>query len=177
MNFSLSETIEILDRTPSVLDALLRGSSPTWHRSDEGPDTWSPFDVVGHLIHADETNWIPRAQLILEHKDARSFDPFDRFGQFKKYADRTLENLLDRFASVRRMNLRTLKEWQLTEEHLKLPGHHPALGPVSLQQLLATWAVHDLGHIGQITRTMAGRYGEDVGPWRTYLSILRPKSV
>lgn len=172
MSFDLTETLDLLERTPAVLGALLRGSSPAWHGIDEGPETWSAFEVVGHLIHAEETDWLPRARIVLEHGSSRPFDPFDRFAQKDLYSDWTLEELLERFAELRRESLEIVRGWQLSAEQLALPGLHPALGPVELRQLLATWAVHDLNHLGQISRVMAKRYSEAVGPWREYLSIL-----
>lgn len=168
----LGEAIQILERTPAVLDRLLRGTNPAWHRADEGPETWSAFDVVGHLIHGEETDWIPRARIILEHGEERSFEPFDRFAQLTRFADGTLGGLLDRFGELRQSNLEILGSWRLTNEQLALRGRHPELGAVTLGQLLATWAVHDLNHLGQISRVMAGRYAEEVGAWRAYLSIL-----
>lgn len=171
-DFELSETFKILERTPAVLDALLRDTSPAWHRRDEGPETWSAFEVVGHLIHGEETDWVPRARIILEHGVARPFEPFDRFAQATRFEDWTLDQLLDRFAELRRENLALVRSWRLTEEQLGLPGSHPALGPVTLRQLLATWAVHDLNHFGQICRVLAKRYTDEVGPWKAYLSIL-----
>lgn len=172
MSFDLSETLDILERTPAVLDALLRGTSASWHAIDEGPDTWSAFDVVGHLIHGEETDWVPRARIILEHGEARPFEPFDRFAQFDRFAGWPLDRLLDRFAELRRENLETVRDWRLTEARLALPGRHPALGPVSLRQLLATWAVHDLNHLAQISRVLAKRYTDEVGAWREFLRIL-----
>jgi hypothetical protein len=172
MSFDLPETLDILGRTPAVVGALLRGTSDSWHARNEGPGTWSAFDVVGHLIHGEETDWVPRARIILEHGEARPFEPFDRFAQLSRFADWSLDDLLDRFAELRHGNLEVVRGWRLTDDQLALPGRHPELGPVSLRQLLATWAVHDLNHMAQIARVMAGRYTEDVGAWRAYLSIL-----
>jgi hypothetical protein len=172
MSFSLPDTLDILERTPAVLGALLRGTSTAWHANNEGPGTWSAFDVVGHLIHGEETDWVPRARIILEHGEARPFEPFDRFAQLDRFAGWTLDRLLDRFAELRQANLETVKSWHLTEAQLALPGRHPELGAVTLRQLLATWAVHDLNHIAQIARVLAKRYTEEVGVWRAYLSIL-----
>ena len=172
MPFDLPETLDILERTPAVVGALLRGTSASWHAIDEGPGTWSAFDVVGHLIHGEETDWVPRARIILEHGEGRSFEPFDRFAQFRRFAGWSLEQLLDRFAELRRANLEVVRDWRLTEAELALLGRHPELGTVDLRQLLATWAVHDLNHIAQIVRVMAKRYTGDVGAWRAYLSIL-----
>jgi DinB superfamily len=172
VSFDLPETLDILGRTPTVVGALLRGTSGSWHALNEGPDTWSAFDVVGHFIHGEETDWVPRARIILEHGDSRPFEPFDRFAQLNRSDGWSLDDLLDKFAELRHGNLETVRSWHLTEAQLALPGRHPELGPVSLQQLLATWAVHDLNHIAQIARVMAKRYTEDVGPWRVYLSVL-----
>ena len=172
MSFDLPETLDLLERAPTVVGSLLRGTSASWHAIDEGPDTWSAFDVVGHLIEGEETDWIPRARLILEHGDSVPFEPFDRFAQLDRFAGWSLDHLLDRFAELRHANLEIVRSWHLTEAQLALPGRHPELGPVTLRQLLATWAVHDLNHIAQISRVLAKRYAQDVGPWREYLSIL-----
>lgn len=172
MSFDLDQTLDLLERTPRILDALLRGTAPAWHAINEGPETWSAYDVVGHLIHGEETDWVPRARIILEHGSARAFEPFDRFAQFRRFAGWSLDRLLDRFAELRRDNLATVRGWRLTEAQLDLPGRHPELGAVDLRQLLATWAVHDLDHVAQVSRVMAKRYTDDVGVWRAYLSIL-----
>ncbi len=172
MSFDLPETLDILGRTPTVVDTLLRGTSGSWHAINEGPGTWSAFDVVGHLIHGEETDWVPRARIILEHGEDRPFEPFDRFAQLSRFAGWSLDQLLDRFAELRKANLEIIRSWSLTDAQLVLPGRHPELGPVNLRQLLATWAVHDLNHIAQIVRVMAGRYTEEVGVWRAYLAIL-----
>jgi hypothetical protein len=172
VSFDLSETLDILRRTPTVVETLLRGTSASWHDIDEGPDTWSAFDVVGHLIHGEETDWVPRARLILEHGEDRPFEPFDRFAQLDRFAGWSLDRLLDRFAELRQANLEIVRNWRLTEAQLALPGRHPELGAVTLRQLLAAWAVHDLNHIAQIARVMAKRYTQEVGVWREYLSIL-----
>lgn len=172
MVFRLEETLEVLARTPAVLDQLLGGISDAWASVDEGPETWSPFVIVGHLVHGEETDWVPRARIILEHGEARAFEPFDRFAQLERFRGWSLERLLERFAEKRRSNLETVRGWRLTEEQLSLRGRHPELGPVTLRQLLVTWSVHDLNHIGQIARVMAKRYTDEVGPWRQYVSIL-----
>ena len=172
MSFDLSETLDILERTPLVVDALLRGTSADWHAIDEGADTWSARDVVGHLIHAEDTDWLARARIILEEGTERAFEPFDRVAQHRRFAGWPLDRLLDRFAEARRDNLETVRGWRLTEAQLSLRGRHPELGMVDLRQLLATWAVHDLNHLAQISRVMAKRYLETVGPWGAYLSIL-----
>lgn len=172
MTFDLPETLDILGRTPAVVNALLRGTSGSWHAVNEGADTWSAFDVVGHLIHGEETDWVPRARIILEHGEGRPFELFDRFAQFRRFAGWSLDDLLDRFTELRLANLEIVRAWRLTDEQLALPGRHPELGPVTLRQLLATWAVHDLNHLAQIARVMAKRYTYEVGAWRAYLSIL-----
>ncbi len=176
MEFDLAETLALLERTPAVLDALLRGTASALHGANEGPGTWSALDVVGHLIHGEETDWVPRARIVLEqgleHGDVRPFEPFDRFAQLTRFTGWTLDDLLDRFAHLRRANLETVRSWRLTDAHLALPGRHPELGPVTLRQLLATWAVHDLNHLAQIARVLAKPYGGEVGPWRAYLSVL-----
>lgn len=173
MNFELSETLDILSRTPAVLDALLRDTSGAWHAGNEGANTWSARDIVGHLIHGEETDWVPRARIILEHGEARPFEPFDRFAQFTRFAGWSLEMLLERFAALRDQNVALVQSWSLTAAQLELTGRHPELGLATLRQLLAAWAVHDLNHLAQISRVMAKRYSEEVGVWRGYLSILQ----
>jgi hypothetical protein len=170
--FDLEEAIAILERTPAVLRAWLSGLPAGWIEADEGPDTWSPFDIVGHLIHGERTDWIPRLRILLEHGDDRAFDRFDRFAQFELTKGRTLDGLLDELAELRRANLEILRGLALGSEDLARSGRHPELGGVTLSELLATWAVHDLGHIAQIARVMAKRYGSDVGAWRAYLPVL-----
>ena len=173
MDFDIKQAEEILSRTPATLNVFLRDLSEPWIRGAEGGETWSPFDVVGHLIHGEETDWIARIRIILEHGDSRTFEPFDRFAQLEKNRNRTLPELLDAFAALRERNLKILREMRLTEEDLERPGRHPALGPVTLRQLLATWVAHDLDHIGQIARAMAHQYRDLVGPWQEYLRVLR----
>lgn len=173
MTFDLTEACDLLRRTPATLDALLRGSGAGWQTATEGPETWSALDVVGHLIHGEETDWVPRARIILEQGAERPFEPFDRFAQFERFSGWPLDRRLDRFTELRRANLDTVESWGLTPAQLDLPGRHPELGPVTLRQLLATWAVHDLTHIAQIVRVWARQYGEAVGPWQAYLSILK----
>lgn len=171
MEFQLNDAVAILSRTPATLDALLRGLPEAWAAANEGAETFSPWDVVGHLIHGEETDWIPRAQIILAHGEARAFEPFDRFAHYKKCAGQPLGELLDTFARLRRQNLATLEAMRLTPEKLALRGTHPALGTVTLAQLLATWTAHDLSHISQIVRVMARQYDAAVGPWRAYMRI------
>lgn len=172
MSVDLTQTLDQLCRTPSVLDALLRGTSPAWHARRDAPDSWSAYDVVGHLVHGEETDWVVRARIVLEHGESKPFEPFDRFAQATRFKDWPLERLLERFAELRRANVEVVRGWNLTEAQLALPGRHPALGAVTLGQLLATWAVHDLDHLAQISRVMAKRYADEVGPWRAYLPIL-----
>ncbi len=171
--FNLDETIAVLTRTPAALDALLRGLPESWVRSHEGKDTWSAFDIVGHLIVGERTDWMPRTRLILENGEARPFDPFDRFAQSKENQDKSLEQLLDDFARLRRENLAALQALNLRHEDMSRRGRHPALGVVTLSQLLATWAVHDLTHVHQLSRVMAYQYREAVGPWSVYLGVLQ----
>lgn len=172
MTFDLQDAIEILSRTPLVFRALLHSHHEVWLRSTEGPETWSPFAIVGHLIHGERTDWIPRARTILDHGEAQPFEPFDRFAQFAASRGKTVEELLDTFAVLRAQNLNTLESWHLTPADLARRGTHPELGPVTLEQLLATWVVHDLGHIAQASRVMAKQYRDEVGPWRAYLPVL-----
>ena len=170
--FAVDDAIAILSKTPAALDALLRGLPDAWLNATEGPGTWSPFDVVGHLIHGEETDWMPRARLILEHGSTRPFVKFDRFAQFEASAGRTLGALLDEFADRRRGNLADLRALALSKSDLDRPGLHPELGPVTLRQLLATWVAHDLDHVMQISRVLARQYSDEVGPWRAYLRII-----
>jgi len=172
MDYQSDQAIAILQRTPETLTALLRGLPEEWTRSNAGPDTWSAYDVVGHLLHAEEADWIARARIILEEGEGHPFESFDRTAMFEKYRDYSLDQLLGAFAERRTQSLATLNGWNITPEQLTLKGTHPALGTVTLSQLLATWVVHDLNHIGQIVEVMAHQYAEAVGPWRAYLSIL-----
>jgi DinB superfamily len=171
--FILEEAVTLLARTPAALDVLLRGLPDAWIKADEGDKTWSPVDVVAHLINADRTNWMPRAKIILDHGEVRPFDEFDRFAHFAESHGRTMVSLLDEFASGRQNALRDFATLRLTESDLERRGSHPALGVVTLRQLLATWVVHDLDHIVQISRVMARRYSGEVGPWQEYLRIIR----
>jgi hypothetical protein len=168
----LDESISILTRTPVALDALLRGLPETWTRATEGPGTWSPYVVIGHLIHCDKTDWMPRLAIILEHGPSRPFDPFDREAQLRQDQSKPLSTLLDEFSRLRRDNLARLRILNLQPAQLELQGTHPDLGPVTARQLLATWTAHDLGHILQVSRVMARRYKTDVGPWAKYLSVM-----
>ena len=172
MDFHLDEAIPVLERTPKVLTTLLDELPEDWTRVDEGPDTWSPREVVAHLIHGERTDWIPRARIILERGGDRRFAPYDRFAQFHESRGKSLTELLDELSRLREENLAALASWRLTDVELALEGEHPEFGPVTLRQLLATWVAHDLGHIAQVARVMAKQYREAVGPWRSYLPIL-----
>jgi hypothetical protein len=172
MQFQLDEGIAILERTPATFRAMLEGLPEPWIVGNEGPATFSAFDNVGHLIHGERTDWIARARIILDQGENRRFTPFDRFAHVRESAGKSLSQLLDEFAELRRRNLATLRDWQLGERELALEGEHPELGPVTLRQLLATWVAHDLGHVAQTARVLAKQYREAVGPWRAYLPVL-----
>jgi hypothetical protein len=172
MNFELSQGIAVLERTPLTFRALLAGLPDPWTTSNEGPDTFTAFDNVGHLIHGERTDWIPRAQIILAQGENRRFEPYDRFAQVRESEGKSLAQLLDEFSQLRAENLVTLRSWKLSDRKLALEGEHPSLGTVTLRQLLATWVAHDLGHVAQTARVMAKQYREAVGPWRQYLPVL-----
>jgi len=172
VDFDLALATEVLERTPGTLRALLQNVSQEWARRTEGPDTFSPFDNIGHLIDGEETDWMPRARIILAQGKNRRFEPYDRLRHRARNAKRTLDSLLDEFARLRVENLRTLQSWGLSDQQLDLLGEHPSLGSVTLRQLLAAWVVHDLGHIAQVARVMAKQYRADVGPWVPYLPVL-----
>jgi hypothetical protein len=171
--FNLNESVALLARTPATLNALLRGLPDIWAHNNEGKDTWSAFDIVGHLIVADRTDWMPRVRTILENGEARTFDPFDRFAQMREREGKSLEQLLDDFARLRSENLAALQALNLQSADLRRRGKHPALGPVTLSELLATWAVHDLTHLHQLSRVMAYQYRDAVGPWSAFLGVLK----
>jgi hypothetical protein len=170
--FVLADAIDILARTPATLDALLWGLPLSWIAAHEGGETWSAFDIVGHLIHGEQTDWLPRARIILKHGDARPFEPFDRLAQFEISAGRTMESLLDEFAGLRRRNLEELGALGLTPADLDRIGRHPEFGVVTLRQLLATWTAHDLDHVMQLSRVLGRQYADEVGPWRAYLRVI-----
>ena len=170
--FDLVEATAILQRTPAVLDTLLRGLPEGWIAAHEGPGTWTPFDVVGHLVHGERTDWMARVRMLLEHGETRAFERFDRFAQFEESKGRTLGSLLDEFAALRRASLEQLAALRLQDTDLDRRGRHPAFGAVTLRQLLSTWVAHDLDHVVQISRVMARQYTDDVGPWRVYLRII-----
>jgi hypothetical protein len=172
MQFQLDQSIEVLAHTPAVLDALLRGKSAVWLNCRKSPEAFSPVDVLGHLMLADRTDWLPRVHMILEGQAHTPFAPFDRFDFHRLIDGKSIETLLVEFAALRSQSLRTLASLKLTEQQLDLPGTHPELGRVTLRNLLATWVVHDLGHIQQIVRTMSNEYREAVGPWHAYLGVL-----
>jgi DinB superfamily len=171
-HFHLDSAIDVLRRTPASLRTLLAGLGDGWVRGTEGPDTFSPFDVVGHLIDGEETDWIPRARIILARGPQPRFEPYDRFRHRTRNAGRTLESLLEEFARLRAANLDLLRSWNLAEADLALRGEHPSLGSVTLRQLLAAWVVHDLGHVAQIARVMAKQYVDEVGPWVPFMPVL-----
>lgn len=172
MDFDLQIGISVLERTPATLRAMLTGLPEAWRDATEGPETWSPYVIVGHLIHGERADWIPRARIILDQGTNRRFTPFDRQAQFRESAGKSLEQLLDEFAQLRAESLLTLENWKLGDAEMRLEGEHPAFGVVTLRQLLATWVVHDLGHIAQISRVMAKQYREAIGPWRAYLPVV-----
>ena len=175
MEQSLERTMAVLERTPAALDAMLRGLPEEWARANEGEGTWSAFDVVVHLIHCEHDDWVPRARVILESKngEVRPFPPFDRWGEILESRSMRLEEVLETFAQVRAENLRAVREWGLGQEQLAMCGGHPALGEVTLAQLMATWAAHDLNHLHQISRVMALQYREAVGPWREFMGVMK----
>jgi hypothetical protein len=173
MSQNLEHTISLLARTPAVLDALLRDLPDAWTLRNEGEATWSAFDVVGHLIHGERTDWMPRARRLLEFGETRAFEPFDRWGQVRESRGKSLGQLLDEFARLRSDNLRELQALNLKAEDLDKRGRHPALGVVTLSELLATWAAHDLTHLHQLSRIMAHLYRDAVGPWSVYLGVLQ----
>lgn len=170
--FNLNDAIKILEKTPGVLKTLLSDLPESWITANEGENTWSAFDIVGHLAHGEKTDWIARAKIILENGKDKPFEPFDRFAQFRDSEGKTLTELLDEFGNLRNQNLEILKDFELQTDDLEREGLHPELGVVTLEQLLATWAVHDLNHIRQISRVLAKNYKEEIGEWRQYLPIV-----
>lgn len=171
-NFSLDKSLEILERTPGVISNMLENLSGFWIHNNEGPDSWSPYDIVGHLIHGEKTDWIPRIKIILEYGEERPFEPFDRFAQFQDFTDKKLDQLLKEFHQLRSENIETFRKLNLDTDDLDKSGIHPDFGPVTLQELIAAWVVHDLSHIRQIGRVMAKQYKSEVGPWEAYLPVL-----
>lgn len=173
MIFTIAQSTEILERTPGVLIAMLEGVSDAWTTANEGGDTWSAYDIVGHLIHGEKTDWMPRAAIILSDRPDKTFEPFDRFAQFEASRGKSLSQLLEEFRILRAENVASLRSKHLTDADLEKKGIHPAFGEVTLSQLLATWVAHDLNHIAQIARVMAKRYKTEVGPWIAFLRILQ----
>ncbi len=171
MEFDLAAGLAVLERTPATLRTLLAGLPSAWTDATEGPDTWSPHVIVGHLIHGERTDWIPRAEQILAQRGA-PFAPYDRWAQFRESEGKSLGDLLEELATLRARNVATVRGWRLTPAQLGLGGVHPAFGPVTLSQLLATWVTHDLGHLAQTARVMAKQYRDAIGPWRAYLPIV-----
>lgn len=168
----MDKVLEILEQTPDTLSSFLKNLSNDWVFSNEGEETWSPFDIIGHLIHGEKTDWIQRTNSILKEENKR-FTPFDRFAQFENSKGKSMHELLKEFSVLRQKNLYYLKSLNLTESDLALTGIHPEFGEVTLQQLLATWVTHDLGHISQVARVLAKQYKNEVGPWTAYISILQ----
>lgn len=171
-NFNLDHSIRILEKSPSVLMTLLGDLPENWITRNDGNESWSAFDIVGHLIHGEKTDWIPRAKIILESGKDRIFTPFDRFAQFEDSAGKTIQQLLEEFHLLRLQNLEILREMNLQDGDLQREGVHPELGVVTLQQLLATWVVHDLGHLRQISRVLAKNYKDEIGSWQAYLPVV-----
>jgi hypothetical protein len=172
MKLDIDSAIEILERTPRTVRALVSGLSERWTAVNEGPETFSVFDVVGHLVDGEETDWIPRAAIVLEKGEEGTFEPYDRFRHYKRNKGRSLASLIDEFESLRAQNIEKLRGWQVDDSKLERRSNHPALGPVTLSQLLAAWVVHDLGHIAQISRVMAKQYRDEIGPWIDYLPVV-----
>lgn len=171
MQFELEKALEILERTPHVLRQLLHGLSEEWYHATEGPDTFSPYDVLGHLVHGEKTDWMPRLNKVLA-QSTEPFEPYDRFAQYEESHGKTLDDLLEEFTTLRTANVTRLRSLNIRPEHHGLQGVHPAFGPVTLSMLLATWTAHDLGHIAQVARVMAKQYKDEVGPWLAYLPVL-----
>ena len=173
MNFTEQKSIAILERTPVVLNMLLKNLSAECTFCKEGDDTWNVFDIIGHLIHGEKTDWMVRAEIILSKKKDKRFEPFDRFAQINDNKEKSLDQLLDKFILLRKQNIEQLRSKNLNSQNLEEKGIHPVFGEITLSQLLATWVVHDLNHIAQISSVMAKHYKEEVGPWKTYLKILQ----
>ena len=172
MKFQLGKSIEILRRTPTVIETMISGITPDWTTANEELETWSVYDIIGHLIHGEKTDWMPRLKIILSESGDKHFEPFDRFAQFKNSQGKSIDQLLVEFGVLRADNLFQLQSLELDEQSLSLYGIHPEFGGVTVRQLLSTWVVHDLNHIAQISRVMAKQYKEEVGPWTEYLRIL-----
>ena len=173
MEFSIEKSVEILERTPKTLEVLLNGLSDDWIYNNEGEDTWCVFDVIGHLVHGEKTDWMERTLIILSSDGNKTFAPFDRFAQFKDSKGKSLQQLLEEFQELRTSNLQILKDLQISDSDMKKTGIHPNFGQVTLEQLLSTWVVHDLNHLSQISRVLAKQYKDSVGSWEAYLRILK----
>ncbi len=173
MEYQLDQAIEVLERTPKVMQALLSGISKEWSSQNEGPDTWSPYDVVGHLVHGEKTDWMPRLEIVLGTSERTTFEPYDRFAQFEMSKGKSLATLLSEFETLRKENLNTLRSKNLSEKDLTRTAIHPSLGTITLKNMLAAWVVHDLGHIAQVSRVMAKQYKDEIGPWTKYLTIVK----
>ncbi|QHI34812.1 hypothetical protein IMCC3317_01560 [Kordia antarctica] len=172
MNFELNNSIEILERTPLILESFLSNLSSNWIKNNEGENTWSPYDIIGHLIYGEKTDWIVRAKIIVSQSENKTFESFDRFAQFKENQNLQISDLIAKFKDLRKSNLQELKSLHITSDKLALKATHPELGEITLQQLISAWVVHDLGHIAQISRVMAKQYDSNVGSWKAYLGIL-----
>jgi len=172
MKFDLNKSIEILERTPGVIEVMLKGISTEWIMNNEGPDTWSPYDVVGHLIHGEKTDWMARLDIVLSDGKNKKFKPFDRFAQFEESKGKSLNALLNEFKTIRKENIIKLRIKKIESSDLSRKGIHPVFGEVTLKNLLSTWVAHDLSHIAQIARVMAKQYKTEVGPWKEYLPIM-----
>jgi hypothetical protein len=172
MIFDLEKAKEIISRTPETLNSLLSGLSDEWIYNNEGDKSWNPFDILGHLIHGEKTDWLPRIRIILSQNENTKFEAFDRFAQFDNSVGKTMDALLNEFAALREKNIRELESMNISDEVLIYTGVHPEFGNVMLSQLISSWVVHDLGHIAQLSRVMASQYIEAVGPWKPYMSIL-----
>lgn len=172
MQYSLDRSYEILERTPAVLQALLGGLPDDWLMHNEGPETFSPYDVVGHLVHGEKADWTARTKMILEFGNTKTFEKYDRFAQYEESKGKSIQQLLDEFAALRKKNMAWMRSLNLTEVDLDKPGMHPVFGNVTLRNLQATWVAHDLTHIAQITRVMAKQYKEEMGPWPEFFRIL-----
>ena len=173
MSHNLADTVSLLSRTPITLNTLLRDQPDIWTTSNEGANTWTAYDVIGHLAHGERADWIPRVKCILQHGESHAFEPFDRFAQDRESKGKSLSQLLDEFSQLRAENLGTLRAMNLQPADLDRRGLHPSLGPVTMSQLLATWAAHDMTHVHQISRILARQYRETVGPWSQYLGVLQ----
>jgi hypothetical protein len=173
VKFNLTKSLEILERTPLVIESMLKGVSDEWVMANEGKDTWSPYDIVGHYIHGEKTDWIPRLEIILSGSPNKEFAPFDRFAQMQDSKGKKIQELIEDFKSIRAENIVKLKSKNIRETDFLRKGFHPSLGDVTIAQLISTWVVHDLNHIAQISRVMAKQYKDDVGPWVEYLGILK----